>query len=104
MAKTKQIQHIDPPAGISGGEVIIEVSGSNGKDGQPLQAWFGDQQGHFVAATRSRALVLVPEYGNGAESGVSSEGNGKSRSAVQCIGGRRLAGDSQTVAEPAFAP
>ncbi len=104
MAKTKQIQHIDPPAGISGGEVIIEVSGSNGKGGQPLQAWFGDQQAHVVAATGSRALVLVPELGNGAEIGVSIDENGRSGKTMQFITGRKLAGDIHPVANPAFDP
>ena len=101
MAKAKHIQHIDPPAGIPGGEVIIEVSGSSG---QPLQAWFGDQQAHVVAATGSRALVLIPEVGNGAEMGVSIDENGRSDKTMPFITGRELAGDVHPVANPAFDP
>ena len=67
MAKTKQIERIDPPAGIPGGEVVIEVSPATSKAGHPLQAWFGDKPAHIVAATGRRALVLVPELNNGAE-------------------------------------
>src|SRR5438876_2798935 len=104
MAKTKQIERIDPPAGIPGGEVVIEVSPATSKAGHPLQAWFGDKPAHIVAATGSRALVLVPELGNGAEIGVSIDENGRSGKTMQFITGRKLAGDIHPVANPAFDP
>jgi len=104
MAKTKQIGRIDPPAGIPGGEVVIEVSGATSKGGHPLQAWFGDQPAHIVAATGRRALVLVPEFDNGAEAEVSVDENGKSSKSTRFITGRRLAGDIHPVANPAFDP
>ena len=104
MAKTKHIQHIDPSAGIPGGEVIIEVSGSSGKGGHPLQAWFGDKPAHVVAATERRALVLIPELDSGAEIEVSVEENGRSGKTTPFIPGRKLAGDIHPVANPAFDP
>jgi len=104
MAKTKDIQHIDPPAGIPGGEVIIEVSGSSGKGSHFLQAWFGNEPAHIVAATGRRALVLVPELNNVAEIEVSVEENGESARSARFITGRKLAGDIHPVANPAFDP
>src|SRR2546430_17198799 len=68
MVKTKQIERIDPPAGIPGGEVVIEVSGATSKGGHALQAWFGGEPAHIVAATGMRALALVPELNNEGQS------------------------------------
>ena len=104
MAKTKQIERIDPPAGIPGGEVVIEVSPATSKAGHPLQAWFGDKPAHIVAATGRRALVLVPELNNGAEIEVSVDEKGKSGKTAPFITGRKLAGDIHPVANPAFDP
>ena len=104
MAKTKQIERIDPPAGIPGGEVVIEVSPATSKAGHPLQAWFGDKPAHIVAATGRRALVLVPELNNGAEIEVSVDEKGKSGKTAPFITVRNLAGDIHPVANPAFDP
>ena len=104
MAKTKQIERIDPPAGIPGGEVVIEVSPATSKAGHPLQAWFGDKPAHIVAATGRRALVLVPELNNGAEIEVSVDEKGNSGKTAPFITGRKLAGDIHPVANPAFDP
>ncbi|OLD25329.1 MAG: hypothetical protein AUJ04_07970, partial [Acidobacteria bacterium 13_1_40CM_3_55_6] len=104
MAKTKQIERIDPPAGIPGGEVVIEVSPATSKAGHPLQAWFGDKPAHIVAATGRRALVLVPELNNGAEIEVSVDEKGKSGKTAPFITGRKLTGDVHPVANPAFDP
>src|SRR5438132_5859780 len=104
MAKTKQIERIDPPAGIPGGEVVIEVSGATSNGGHPLQAWFGDKPAHVVAATGKRALVLVPELNNGVEIEVSVDEIEESAKPAGFITGRKLAGDIHPVANPAFDP
>ena len=104
MVKTKQIERIDPPAGIPGGEVVIEVSGATSKGGHALQAWFGGEPAHIVAATGRRALALVPELNNGGEIEVSVDANGKSTKPARFITGRKLAGDLHPVANPAFDP
>ena len=104
MVKTKQIERIDPPAGIPGGEVVIEVSGATSKGGHALQAWFGGEPAHIVAATGRRALALVPELNNGGEIEVSVDANGKSAKPARFITGRKLAGDLHPVANPAFDP
>ena len=104
MAKTKQIERIDPPAGIPGGEVVIEVSPATSKAGHPLQAWFGDKPAHIVAATGRRALVLVPELDDGTAIEVSLDKNGRSDKTAPFITGRKLAGDIHPVANPAFDP
>src|SRR2546427_10855307 len=104
MAKTKQIERIDPPAGIPGGEVVIEVSPPTSQAGHLLQSGLGDKPGHIVAATGRRALVLVPELNNGAEIEVSVDENGKSAKPARFITGRKLAGDIHPVANPAFDP
>jgi sugar lactone lactonase YvrE len=104
MAKTKQIGRIDPPAGIPGGEVAIEVSGATSKGGDPLEVWFGDKPAHIVAATGRRALVLVPELDNDDEIEVSVDEVGESAKPSRFITGRKLAGDIHPVANPAFDP
>src|SRR5437588_5193809 len=104
MAKTKQIERIDPPAGIPGGEVVIEVSGATSNGGRPIEVWFGDKPAHVVAATGKRALVLVPELDNGAEIEVSVDEIGESAKPARFITGRKLAGDIHPVANPAFDP
>src|SRR5436853_7413335 len=104
MTETKQIERIDPPAGIPGGEVVIEVSGATSNGGYPLEVWFGDKPAHIVAATQRRALVLVPELSNGAEIEVSVDEIGESAKPARFITGRKLAGDIHPVANPAFDP
>lgn len=67
MKQTKQIERIEPAAGIPGGEVAIDCPNPSPNGAPTLTVWFQDQLAHVVAATPNRALVLVPDLNAGAE-------------------------------------
>jgi len=105
MNQTKQIERIDPAAGIPGGEVAIECANHSRNMAPTLSVWFQDQPAHVVAATRARALVLVPDIDAGAEVQVSiSAGEQASGEPAQFVVARKLAGGLHPVASPAFDP
>src|SRR3979409_1802935 len=72
MNNARQIERIDPAAGIPGGEVAVECAPESVNNTPPLSVWFQDQPAHVVAATPDRALVLVPELIEGATIEVSA--------------------------------
>ena len=63
----KQIERIEPAAGIPGGEVAIQCANHSPLRAPTLTVRFSDQPAHVVAATPNRALVLVPDLDAGAE-------------------------------------
>lgn len=65
MSNANHIERIDPAAGIPGGEVVIECADHSENSAPTLNVWFQDKPAHVVAATRGRALVLVPDLGMG---------------------------------------
>jgi len=100
MDTARQIARIDPAAGIPGGEVAVECARSPGS-GPPLSVWFADQPAQVVAATPSRALVLVPDLNVGAEIEVSVAKKGH---AAKFMVSKKLADGIHPVASPAFDP
>ncbi len=105
MHEAKQIERIDPAAGIPGGEVTIECGNSSPGAEQTLTVWFQDQAAHVVAATPNRALVLVPDLSLGAEIEVSVDPVGRppGKPAHFVVAGKVADGIHQ-VASPAFDP
>jgi hypothetical protein len=104
MEIARQIERIDPAAGIPGGEVAVECAHSP-SSGPPLTVWFEDQPAHVVAATPGRALVLVPEVNRGVEVEVSVARDGhETGKAAQFMIARKLAGGIHPVSSPAFDP
>jgi len=105
MSKPKQIERIDPPAGIPGGEVVVECAGLALNSEPTLNVWFSGRPAHVVAATPKRALVLVPELTNGTETEVAlaAGGDGKEQPA-RFVLARRLAQGVHPVTSPAFDP
>lgn len=100
-----QIERIDPAAGIPGGEVTIECARESVNSAPPLSVWFQDEPAHVVAATPSRALVLVPELIAGARVEVSAgsdlQANGNP---IQFLMAQKLTAGVHPVSSPAFDP
>src|SRR5260221_7238647 len=105
MHEAKQIERIDPAAGIPGGEVTIECGNPSPGAEQTLTVWFQDHAAHVVAATPNRALVLVPDLSLGAEIEVSVDPVGRppGKPAHFVVAGKVADGIHQ-VASPAFDP
>ena len=105
MNKAKQIERIDPRAGIPGGEVAIECANHSSNRASTLTVWFQDQPAHVVAATPNRALVLVPDLNAGAEIEVSIDPAGRPPGKpAQFVVAKKLADGVHPVASPAFDP
>ena len=107
MAKSNpnHIERINPAAGIPGGEVVIECAGNSQDSSPTLRVWFQDKPAHVVAATRDRALVLVPDLDGAAEIEVSVAADGDARGKpAQFVGAKKLADGIHPVASPAFDP
>jgi sugar lactone lactonase YvrE len=103
--KTKQIERIEPGAGIPGGEVAIDCPNQSPNGTPPLTVWFQDQLAHVVAATPNRALVLVPDLNAGAEIEVSIDpGSRPPGKPAHFVVARKLAGGIHPVTSPAFDP
>jgi hypothetical protein len=105
MNAAKQIELIDPPAGIPGGEVLVECASPPSNVEPALHVRFGDQAAHVVAASPDRALVLVPDLNTGGVIEVTLAENGNARSnPARFVMARRLADGVHPVASPAFDP
>ena len=101
MRKAKYMTIVDPPAGIPGGEVAIEISGARGN--APARAWFGGVEAHTVASSSNRALVLVPEVNRRTAVAVTTAEHQDVESA-EFIAGRLLLDEVHPVTNPAFDP
>ena len=71
MSSQTQIERIDPPAGISGGEVSIEFAQLLPNDAPTLSVKFDGSPAHLTATTHQRALVVVPKLDGGGDCEVS---------------------------------
>jgi sugar lactone lactonase YvrE len=107
MSRGAHIDRIDPAAGISGGEVSIEFAKLSPNDAHTLSVKFDGSPAHVSAATRKRALVLVPKLDGGGDCEVSLS-LGEDQKAVgqpaPFVAGKRLAGGIHPVTNPAFDP
>ena len=105
MSSGAHIERVDPPAGISGGEVSIEFANLSPGDGKTLSVEFDGSRAHVSAATHKRALVLVPKFDGGGDCDVSlSHGDdpkpvGKP---APFLAGKKLAAGIHPVTNPAF--
>jgi sugar lactone lactonase YvrE len=103
--QTKQIERIEPAAGIPGGEVAIDCSNQSLNGAPTLTVWFQHQLAHVVAASPSRALVLVPDLNAGAEVEVTVDPSGRQPGKpAHFVMARKLAGGIHPVTSPAFDP
>ena len=105
MTKPVNINRIDPPAAIPGGEIAIEFTAS-ASEAEPLTVFIGGVEAHVVAASHKRMLVTVPSIDEGGELEVSIGRNQDETStgATRLVLGRKLADGLHPVANPAFDP
>ncbi|HKZ81661.1 MAG TPA: hypothetical protein VJ124_25560 [Pyrinomonadaceae bacterium] len=104
MTKAGQIIRIDPPAGIAGGEVVIECDGFDTSDPSRCAVWFGDQRAPLVALGPKRVLAVVPELKQVGAVEVKLQSDEAQSAPVSFTAGRMLAEDLHPVANPAFDP
>ena len=105
MDNNRQIERIDPAAGIPGGEVAVECARHTGNGAATLSVWFQDQQAHVVAATPNRALVLVPDLIAAAQIEVSAGDNEHATGIpASFVLAEKLAEGIHPVTSPAFDP
>ena len=105
MSSRAHIDRVDPPAGISGGEVSIEFANLSPGEGKTLSVEFDGSPAHVSVATHKRALVLVPKFDGGGDCDVSLS-RGEDRKPVgkpaPFLAGKKLAGGIHPVTNPAF--
>jgi sugar lactone lactonase YvrE len=114
MSNRAHIERVDPPAGISGGEVSVEFAKLSPDDAKTLNVNFDGSPAHVTAATHKRALVLVPKLdsGGGCEVTLSvGEGQKALGEEPKAVGkpalftaGKKLSGGIHPVTNPAFDP
>jgi sugar lactone lactonase YvrE len=98
------IERIDPPAAIPGGEIAIEIGARPSPAG--VERIFIDRiEAHIVAASPRRILALLPGVGRGGKVGVAvrNDDQGVAPSA-SVVAGQRLAAGVHPVTNPAFDP
>ncbi len=101
-APKPQIEHVAPPAAISGGEVSILGSGFTENGSARPQVRFGDQLGSVLLSSPNRLVVRVPE---GVSSGDLTVDTGSAVSAPAAIAVGHLIGENlHPVANPAIDP
>lgn len=105
MSQRLQINKIDPPAGIAGGEVAVEYDAVAREVARDLTLSFNGIAAHVTALGRRRALVTIPEIHTDGPITVSARSGDETASApVSFTGGKKLAGGLHPVANPAFDP
>jgi sugar lactone lactonase YvrE len=103
MGSPGKIVKIDPPAGIVGGEVIIEYVDFYASDASSLAVLFGDTPAQLVAVGPKRVLVTVPDTKGGLIP-VRLQNGDQLSAPVEFNAAKKLAGDLHPVANPAFDP
>lgn len=102
---TEQIERIDPPAAIPGGEVSVECKNYDTSNLRECRARFGETEARLVGVAPWRVLAIVPETQNGGEVEVVLESADMQRSEpARIVVGSKLAEDLHLVANPAFDP
>lgn len=105
MSEAGRIVRIDPGAGITGGEVIIECADFDTRDLRSCRALFDGTRAWLVGASPRRVLAIVPELTRSGEVGVTLEsGDARQCAPGSLIVGTKLADDLHLVANPAFDP
>jgi len=95
-----RIDHVAPPAAISGGEIAIRGRGFTDNGGGRPQVLFGDQPGSLLVSSLNRLVVRVPE---GAVSGILTVDNGSAISAPASVAvGVTIAENLHPVSNPAL--
>src|SRR4051812_31380602 len=104
MSKTMNIERIDPPAAIPGGEIGIDLSGAGSLTAASARISIDESEAHIVAASNRRILALVPGIALGGTVNVSVHFDGDESASFSLQAGRKLADGLHPVANPAFDP
>lgn len=107
MSSRAHIERVNPAAGISGGEVSVELAHLSPESAKAVRLEFGGNAAHVTAATHKRALVLVPKQDAGGDVAVSlhlSEEPKPIGKPSSFVAGKKLAGGIHPVTNPAFDP
>lgn len=99
-----RIQRIDPAAGITGGEIVIEGARFDTSAVRACRPLFDGVAGHLVGVSTRRALAIVPELNHSGRIEVSLETSGGRTGPASFIAGTKLADELHPVANPAFDP
>src|ERR1700754_3147464 len=92
MSQHLQINKIDPPAGIAGGEVAVEYETAGGDLSRHPMLSFNGIEAHVTAMGRRRALVTIPEIQTDGPIAVSGRVGDESTPASSSLtGGKKLA-------------
>ena len=105
MTSRAHIERVDPPAGISGGEVSVEFAKLSPNDAKTLSVAFDGNPAHVSAVTYKRALVLVPKLDGGGECEVTLSLGEEPKpigKPAPFSAGKKLAGGIHPVTNPAF--
>lgn len=104
MSSDSAISRIGPAAAIPGGEVAIDFEAQKGA--RSLRVMIDGVEAHLVAASKQRALAIVPGVqGGDTQVTLAFDDDGTEKIAsAQFMVGARLAGDIHPVANPAFDP
>ena len=102
----EQIERVEPPAAIPGGEVSVECSGYDASDLRECRVTFGGAEGRVVGAAPWRVMAVVPESldGGGEVEVVLGGRDGRRGAPARLVVGRKLAEDLHLVANPAVDP
>lgn len=104
MSRAGQIVRVDPPAGIPGGEVVIECSDFDTTNLRGCYPLFGAAIGQPVGLSARRVLAVIPDAGIGGETEVLLSSNGSLSEPSRFTIGTKLAEDLHPVTNPAFDP
>ena len=99
-----QIIRIDPPAGVVGGEVIIECSDFDTSDPGKCSVWFSDEQAQTIALGPKRVLAIIPDLRRTSKVQVTLRSGELQSAPADFVLGKRIAEDVHPVANPAFDP
>lgn len=104
MSSRGRILHVDPVAGIPGGEVVIECEEFDTEQLRACSVQFQGERAHLVGVNARRFLAIVPEGLPGGEVEVRLANGVASSQPAKVVVGRKLAEDLHPVANPAFDP
>jgi len=99
------IQRVDPPAAIPGGEIAIDITGARPVSVGPPKIFIDNLEAHVVAGSSRRVLALLPQLERGGKVSIAVRHDDETvRPSASVLAGQRLAGHVHPVTNPAFDP
>lgn len=104
MNDSGRIRRIEPGAGITGGEILIEGDQFDTSRGRSCRPLFDGVAGHLVGISTRRMLAVVPELNHSGQIQISVETASGQTAPAPFVAGTKLADEVHPVANPAFDP